>query len=422
MLSEREKIDLINQISLDFNQTKDIDLLLEKILANVRKLLDADAGSIYLKRGDSLTFSHTQNDTLRKRLKPNEKLVFNTHSVPINNASIAGFVAKNKQALNIPDVYRLNSSVPYIFDSHFDRLTDYRTRSVLAVPMTNQRGEVLGVMQIINALDENGRPIPFSPTDEALCMHFATSAALAVERAQMTRNIILRMISMASLRDPRETAGHVNRVAAYSVEIYERWATAQGITPEEIERQKDVLRLAAMLHDVGKIAISDLILKKPDRLSVDEFEIMKSHTYLGARLFHDVQSDFEEMAATVALNHHEKWDGTGYPGHIDPVSGHPVPGRILPDGRPEPKRGEEIPLFGRIVAVADVYDALCSHRSYKEAWNEDRVLEEMHQSSGKHFDPEILEAFFSCLEILKSISSRYPDENNEKESMPQCLP
>jgi response regulator RpfG family c-di-GMP phosphodiesterase len=247
-------------------------------------------------------------------------------------------------------------------------------------------------------------------------MHFANSAALALERAQMTRNIILRMISMAELRDPKETCAHVNRVAACSVEIFEEWARRKKLKADEIQRRKDLLRMAAMLHDVGKVAISDLILRKPARLTIDEFEIMKSHTYLGAKLFKDVQSDFEEVAATVALNHHEKWDGTGYPGHIDLFVEDPLHGCPTPDGLPLPKSGEDIPLFGRIVAVADVYDALCSRRSYKEPWEESRIFEEMDRCSGKHFDPEVMSAFFSCVDMLRSISLRYPDEEEKKEA------
>lgn len=413
MLNEKQKIDLITQITLDINEVKDIDLVLERVLTNVRRFFNADAGSIYLKKGDDLKFSYTQNDTLQNRLSPGKKLIYNIFSIPINNMSIAGYVAKNCKTVNIPDVYQMSSAVPYTFDSQFDRLSDYRTCSILTVPMTNQRGEVMGVMQIINSQDDEKNIIPFSSSDEPLIIHFATNAALAVERAQMTRNIILRMISMAELRDPKETGAHVNRVGAYSLEIFEEWAKKKGLSTEDIERQKDVLRMAAMLHDVGKVAISDLILKKPARLNLDEFEIMKSHTYLGARLFRDISSDFDEMAGQVALNHHEKWDGTGYPGHIDPVSEKPLAGYERDDGQALLKREDEIPLFGRIVAVADVYDALCSRRSYKEPWDEDRILEEMHQSSGKHFDPEIMDAFFSCLDVLKSISNRYPDEDEE---------
>lgn len=413
MMNEREKLDLITQISLDINEVKDIDLLLERILTNVRRFFNADAGSIYLRDKENLRFSYSQTHSLQQKLPPGKKLLYNTFSIPINNMSIAGYVAKNHKTINIPDVYNINNSVPYTFDSQFDTISNYRTCSVLAVPIINQRDDILGVMQVINAQDDNNVVIPFSPSDEPLIMHFANSAGLAIERAQMTRNIILRMISMAELRDPKETAAHVNRVGAFSVEIYEEWARQRDLALEEIERQKDVLRMAAMLHDVGKVAISDLILKKPSRLTIDEYEIMKSHTYLGARLFKNIQSDFDEIALQVVLNHHEKWDGTGYPGHIDPETEKPLSGYEGANGTFIPKKEEEIPLFGRVVAVADVYDALCSRRSYKEPWDEDRILKEMHRSSGRHFDPDMVNAFFSCLDVLKSISKRYPDEDEE---------
>ena len=176
MMSEKEKIDLITQISLDINEVKDIDLLLEKILTSVCTFFNADAGSIYLKEGDGLKFSYSRNNTLQKRLPPGKKLIYNTFSVPINNMSIAGYVAKNRETVAIPDVYKLNSSVPYTFDSQFDHITDYRTCSMLTVPITNQRGDVLGVMQVINAQDNEGNIISFSSSDEPLVMHFATSA------------------------------------------------------------------------------------------------------------------------------------------------------------------------------------------------------------------------------------------------------
>ena len=164
-----------------------------------------------------------------------------------------------------------------------------------------------------------------------------------------------------------------------------------------------------MLHDVGKVAISDLILKKPDRLSEEEFETIKSHTYIGARLFKDIHSDFEEIAAEVALNHHERWDGKGYPGHIDVATGEPLPGYTLAKGRARGKKGEEIPLFGRIVALADVFDALSSARVYKEAWSEDDVLKTIKEEAGHQFDPELVDVFFSSLNVLRAIQKRYAD-------------
>lgn len=415
MLNEKEKIDLITQISLDINQVKDLDILLERILINIRRFFNADAGSIYLRHEDKLQFSYTQNDTLQNRLGPNKKLIYNTFSVPINNLSISGFVAKNRQILNIPDVYNMSGSEPYIFDHNFDRVSDYQTRSILAVPMTNQQGNVLGVLQVINAKDEKGNIISFAPSNESMIMHFGTSVALAVERAQVTRDLILRMINMAELRDPDETGAHVNRVASYSVVLYEGWALRNSVPPAEVEREKDMLRMAAMLHDVGKVAVSDMILKKPGRLTAKEFEAIKSHTYLGARLFNGMRSEFDELAAEVALNHHERWDGNGYPGHIDPLTGKPIPGFECPDGRPLPKRGEEIPIFGRIVAIADVYDALSSRRVYKDAWPEDKVLEEILGNAGKQFDPELIDIFFSYLDVLKFFTNYYPNEKKRKQ-------
>ena len=413
MLSEKEKFDLVTQIRLDINRVKDVDLLLERILINARKFFNADAGSIYLKQGDQLQFSYTQNDTLQRRLGPGKKLIYTTFTIPINKQSIAGYVAKNCESVNIPDVYDMSTAVPYRWDSGFDKVSRYTTRSMLTVPLTNHRGDVLGVMQIINAQDDAGTIIPFSRADESLIMHFATSAALALERAQMNRNIILRMISMAELRDPGETGPHANRVGAYSLEIYDQLTRTRSIPTEEVDQQRDVLRMAAMLHDVGKVAISDVILKKPAHLTAEEFEIVKRHTYRGAQLFKKIQSDFEESAVEVALNHHEHWDGTGYPGYIDPITERALPGHEGLNGKPNPKREHEIPLFGRIVAVADVYDVLCSRRCYKEPWDEDRILDEMHRSSGTHFDPEIVNVFFSSLDVLKCIGERYPDGNGE---------
>ena len=410
MLNEKEKINLITQISFDINEVSDLDILLEKILTNVRRFFNADAGSIYLKQDDKLKFSYTQNDTLQKRLGPNKKLIFNTFFVPISNRSIAGYVAKNCQVINIPDVYRMTGSEPYDFDADFDRISNYGTTSMLTVPMTNQQGQLLGVMQIINARNDKGETTPFFRSDESLIKFFATSAALAIERAQMTRYVLMRMISMAEMRDPSETGAHVNRVASYSVEIYDQWAWNKSVPKKEVERTKDALRMASMLHDVGKVAISDLILKKPARLTHDEFELMKMHSYLGARLFKDPRSEFEKMAAQIALTHHEKWDGTGYPGHIDLTTGKTTSGLGGPNGETVPLEEDEIPIFGRIVAVADVYDALSSPRCYKEIWDSDRVQEEMYKNSGRHFDPEVIDAFFSRLDVIKSITQRYPEE------------
>ena len=409
MLDEKQKLFQIIDLGHEIAQVKDVDILLEKILSVARQFVNADAGSIYIKEDNRLKFSYTQNDTLQKKLPAGHKLIYSTFSIPVNNESIAGYVAGSGTMLNIEDVYKLPDNVPYSFNREYDDISDYRTKSMLTFPMITTRDQVIGVLQLINAKDRNGDILPFSKEDEPFIKHFANNAAIAIERAQLTRAIILRMIKMAELRDPKETGAHVNRVASYSVEIYENWALGQDIPRMEIEKNKDILKIASMLHDVGKVAISDTILKKPGKLSPDEYEIMKQHTFLGARLFTDQYSDFDEAASLVALNHHERWDGNGYPGYINPFTGHPIIGYQLKDGKIPGKKGEDIPSLGRVVAIADVYDALSCKRVYKEPWDEDRVLETLKSERGKHFDPEMIDAFFDSLDVIKSVSNRYPE-------------
>lgn len=399
----------ILQLGLEISQIKDIDLLLEKILGEARVFTNCDAGSIYIKEGESLRFSYAQNDTIRKQLPPGRKLPYSTFSIPITNTSIAGYVAANGVFLNIADVYKLDSSAPYSFNSSYDEQTGYRTCSMLTIPLNNFRGDVIGVLQLINAMDASGKPAPFAKDHEEIITYFASNAANAIERAKMTREIILRMNKMAELRDPKETGPHVNRVASYSVALYESWALKHEVPQSEIDHNRDILRMSAMLHDVGKVAISDMILKKPGRFTPEEFQVMKLHTLFGANLFSDIYSEFDESASVVAINHHERWDGNGYPGHIDPHTQKPLPGYEAENGGARGKKGEEIPFFGRIVALADVYDALSSSRCYKEAWDENSVIGEIQKESGKQFDPELVEVFLECIDTFRQIEKLYPD-------------
>ncbi len=386
MASEEVRLYKIISAGLELAEVRDEDMLLEKVLLEARKFFNADAGSIYIKDDNTLLFRCAQNDTLIKRLPPSRKLIYSTFTVPINHKSVAGYVAVSGETLNSPDVYSIPTDRPYLFDKNYDKISDYRSKSMLTTPLKTSRNKIIGVLQLINSKSESGEIVSFRPEDEPFLKHFANIAATAIERAQLVRTTILRMISMAELRDPHETGVHVNRVGAYSIEIYEAWAKKKGLKENEVERNKDTLRMAAMLHDVGKVAISDVILKKPDRFDENEFNMMKNHTTLGAKLFEDGQSEMDEMAAEIALNHHEKWNGAGYPNG---------------------KKGEEIPIMARIVAVADVYDALISKRSYKEEFSEREALKIIREESGGHFDPGITDAFFDSLDIIRAITQRY---------------
>lgn len=408
-MNNKMTVEEIITLAHELNTIQDMDILLEKILSEARRSVNADAGSIYIRDKDELVFSHVQNDTLMKKLPPGKKLIYTSFRLAINQSSISGYVASSGRILNIPDVYAIPADVPYTFNSVYDDLSHYKTTSMLTVPLHTANGSILGVMQLLNAKTNDDITIPFNHDDEPLVMLFANNASIVLQRARMTRAILLRMIGMAELRDPKETGAHVNRVATYAIELYERWAKRHGINEAELEHNRDILRMAAMLHDVGKVAISDLILKKPSRFTNEEFELIKSHTFLGARLFSDKQSQFDEIASIVALTHHENWDGTGYPGHIDVETGLPI--HAGSTGKPIPLRGDEIPIFGRIVALADVYDALSSKRVYKPAWNENDVTNEIKSASGKKFDPELVDIFFECHDFLQSIRTRYPDSD-----------
>ncbi|HPC74328.1 MAG TPA: HD domain-containing protein [Syntrophales bacterium] len=408
MLTEKQKLKILTGLGIELNRVRDLDILMERILTEARLFVNADAGSIYIRDGGHLHFSYTQNATLQKRLPAGAKLPYSTFVIPVNGESLAGHCAATGESLNVADVYRIGPSLPYRFAKRFDETSGYHTKSALVIPLKTIPAEVIGVLQVINARDAAGRIIPFAKKDERMMLHFASVAAVALQQARLTRDIILRMIRMAELRDPEETGAHVNRVAAYSVEIYERWASNRGLAANEIENGRDILRLAAMLHDVGKVGVSDLILKKPGRLTTEEYERMKEHVIVGARLFSDRTSEFDRAAAEVALNHHERWDGTGYPGPVDVLTG---AGPRNPGA--SGKKGTEIPLFGRIVAIADVFDALSSRRSYKAPLEEQEVLETMKKGSGTHFDPGLIDVFFACLDSIRAIRMRYPERDIE---------
>jgi HD-GYP domain-containing protein (c-di-GMP phosphodiesterase class II) len=408
MSHDAEKLRSIISLDSELNKIQDVDILLERILLEARRVVNADAGSIYIVQDDQLVINYAQNDTKQRELPPGRKLIYRVFTVPITTKSVSGYVAATGRPLNIPDVYEIPEDTPYAFDPAYDVLSGYRSRSMLAIPLSTNTGEILGVIQIINKQGDDGTVVPFDHEDELMVMHFASNATVALQRAQMTRDILLRMIRMAELRDPKETGPHVNRVAGYAVEIYEAWALRHGVSREEVAKTRDNLRMAAMLHDVGKVAISDLILKKPGRFTPEEYEIMKTHAWYGARLFTNHQSEFDQLAQVVALTHHENWDGTGYPGWIDAETGEPT--RTDENGFPLGKKGEEIPLVGRIVAIADVYDALLSRRVYKEAWTEENALEEIRSLGGVKFDPELVEVFFEVLPSIRQITDRYERE------------
>lgn len=409
--SSANQINQVLEIDRELDRIGDLDLLLERLLKLACREANADAGTVYIREGDKLAFKYTQNDTFQAKLKPGEKLIYSFFSIPINDKSIAGFVANHETFLNISDMYGISSEAPYHFDPSFDKRTGYKTVSSLTFPLISSDGDLLGVMQLLNARDDKGRFVPFMSENEPFFEIFARFGSKAIQRAQTTRNLLITITGFAGLRDPKETSHHVNRVGFFAMVIYEAWADGRHMDLEEREKNKDNLRMAAMLHDVGKVGISDIILKKPGKFDDDEYRVMQSHTWVGARQLLE-KTELFSIASQVALYHHENWDGSGYPGTIDDLFEADKYIKEVEERPPGLKR-EEIPLFARIVAIADVYDALCSKRVYKNAWKEDDVLKVMRDESGRKFDPELIEAFFSILPTLRNIRERYPDPDDD---------
>lgn len=381
----------INAFTRELAHYDDVGVLLDRILQEGRAITQADAGTIFLVEGEQLTFAFIHNDTLFPGSAANKFAYANT-KLPLSSSSIAGFVALKRQLVNIQDMRNIPKGVPFSFNESLDLVTGYRTVSTLTVPILGRNDAILGVIQLINSMPY-GVPEPFTESMETRVQLLASHAGSAIVRGTITREFILRMLDMAALRDPHETGAHVQRVGAYAAEIYHRWGERHSIDFDELRHTKSQIRLAAMLHDVGKVGISDLILKKPGKLNDEEFEIMKTHCALGAHILKTGSSEIDQMAQEIALYHHEKWNGRGYTGTDAP-----------------PRSGQDIPLAARITAVADVYDALCSRRCYKDAWSSSEALDIIKKDAGSHFDPEIVECFLDVQETIEAISAKYPDE------------
>jgi putative nucleotidyltransferase with HDIG domain len=200
------------------------------------------------------------------------------------------------------------------------------------------------------------------------------------EELRSTQKEIMLTLSEIVENRSKETANHVLRVAQYAYII----ALAAGV-PEE---RASMIRDAAPLHDIGKVAIPDRILNKPAGLEDEEWAVMRTHTEIGYDILKSSQRDLLKVAAVIAREHHERWDGTGYPRGL---------------------KGEEISLEGRVVALADVVDALFSRRIYKEPWDLERIAAFVQEESGRHFQPLLAQAFMSQLAAVRAVTERYPD-------------
>ena len=275
---------------------------------------------------------------------------------------VVGHTAATGEPVMIEDVEKSD-----LWSVRVDQKTHFRTRSILSVPLLF-REKVVGVVQLINKT--GGR---FFDDRDLQCAHMmAIPIATALVNARLFRDLeqtfmetALALADAIEKRD-RYTAGHTRRVTRYSLMIADR------IGIDSAERKW--LALSGILHDIGKIGIRDKILNKDGPLANDEFENMKQHTILGAEIVEKVSS--LEKVIDGILYHHEKLDGTGYPHGL---------------------KGDKIPLFARIIAVADTYDAMTTDRPYRKGMSSETALQELERNKGTQFDPVIVDAFLVAM-------------------------
>lgn len=231
----------------------------------------------------------------------------------------------------------------------------------------------------LGAVDYITKPISPAIVRARVKTHLSLVQAEQLKQAHV--DLVHRLGRAAEYKDT-DTGEHIARMSQYSKLL----ALEFGMG----EQQAELLCQAAPMHDVGKIGIPDAILLKPGRLTPDEFDHMKQHAAIGAQILANSSSPLLQLAHKLAIEHHEKWDGSGYPNGL---------------------KGEQISVEGRIVAIADVFDALTSKRPYKEAWGVEEALEHMQAQAGKHFDPHLINLFVNKLDAIIAIKNTYQEQH-----------
>ncbi len=298
-----------------------------------------------------------------------------TIRIPIDSGIVGSAVASREQMIinNVYDNVHFNAQV--------DKQTGYETRNMMVIPMFNNKNNIIGAFQVINKLEGE-----FDEKDLkylTLAASYAAEtldAALLAEENDKTQKEMIYLMSEAVEKRSKETGNHIKRVASYSKLL----ALAYGLSEEEAY----ILEFSSPMHDIGKIGIPDAILNKPGKLDEKEYEKMKLHALYGFEILSASPRGMLKAAATVAYEHHEKWDGSGYPKGL---------------------KGEEIHIFGRITAVADVFDALGSDRCYKNAWDIEAILRHFKAESGKHFDPRLVHLLIENLDEVLLIRDTFRD-------------
>ena len=370
----RRDLDTLLDVTRQLMTITDLDALLRLIAEATVTMVGAERATIYIVDHDRQEFwSRVATGTGVGEIR-----------FPIG-VGIAGTVAKTGETISIPDAY-----ADARFNPANDQRTGFRTRNLLTLAMTGHDGAVIGVFQAVNK-----RAGAFNAEDEQTLGSLASSAAVAVENAQLVtaqkrlwQSLIETLATTVDARD-QQTAGHSKRVTRYAAVI----GKEVGLSDADLER----LQAAALLHDYGKIAVRDRFLQKPGKLDDAEFAYMKAHAEKTAEFlsYLDFPPDMREVP-TIAAQHHERMDGKGYPNGLG---------------------GDQILLGARIVACADVFDALTAPRYYKPAYPLEKTLEIMDGMAGSHLDPAVMAAVHRALPALEKtideLKSTWPKAGDE---------
>lgn len=346
---EKNRLTALLKVTRTISNELDLDTLLFKIMQEVKHILQADRCSLFMLDKDRNELWSRLAMGLKEEIR-----------VPVDKG-IVGHVFASGQLLNIADAYKDPR-----FNPEIDKITGYKTQSVLSLPMHNKFHEVLGIFQVLNKKEG-----AFTRKDEELLSAISLIAANAIENAQLydeqKKSFTSFIEALSATLDTRDyiTAGHSRRVTLYTLEM--------GRLIKLNNHAMEVLRYAALLHDIGKIAIPEVVLFKDRRLSEDEFEMIKRHTNITKNILKKIhfQEKYKEIPR-IAASHHERLDGSGYP---------------------EGLRGEQIPLGGKILAVADVFDALTSRRQYQDRMDLEKVIEVLDKETGTSFEPFVIYNF-----------------------------
>jgi len=346
---EVKRLKALLKISDYLGSTLDLDELLYRIMEVTREQLNADRCTVFL------IDQERQELWSKVAMGVNQEIRF-----PMKKG-IAGHVARTGEILNIRDAY-----ADPRFNPEVDKKTGYRTRNLLTMPMHNKQNEIIGVFQVLNKKQGS-----FTEGDVELLKAIASIAATAVENAslydELNRSFVSFMETLSTTLDARDyiTSGHSRRVTLYAVQV----ARLMRLSKREIE----LIRYAALLHDIGKLGIPEIVLFKNKKLSDEEYNIIKRHAVLSKSILAKIrfQSHLREIPQ-IAAAHHEKVDGTGYPQGL---------------------KGDEIPLGGKILAVCDVFDALTSRRQYKDRMDILEVMDILEKETGKSFEPFVVYHF-----------------------------